>query len=222
MIWYSVYEIGASSTFETNKETVANPDSSNVVLEHAEVDLWDSTDQGPVNGGTVTMNGTPITPVDYTADSGGYSYILDIAAGQTVPISFSGGPLVFSVSGSSKFVALTDTTTFPNRDMNVTAPGIGATVSKSSGFTINWSNNVGSSQTIVIRVSGDTTGAVQYITTDNGSLTVPSTDLSAFTTGGRCRVSVSRISYKYTTDTYGRTYVMAAWTTSTIYHYMVP
>jgi hypothetical protein len=178
----------------------------------AELDLWDSSDRVSVDGGAITMNGAPLSLVDMTSHNGGKYYELSSALGQTVPFSYSGGQLIFSVSGSASFAALTDTFAYVNRDMNVTSPSeISPALSKSRGFSITWDYSAGSADTIRVTVTDDSAGGVIRYCPDNGSTTISASDLASFKTG-TLNISVARYSYKLATDAFGRKYGMAAFT----------
>ena len=117
---------------------------------------------------------------------------------------------------------MSDAIKYPNSEVNVTAPALGITVSKSSNLTVTWDCVKGSDNTIVVQLTGDTTGAVEEVTRDNGSLTIPSSALSAFVVGGRVNVAVTRIVYKDTTGGDNRAYAMGAYSQNVIYHRIVP
>jgi hypothetical protein len=213
-----------AATFETHKEVMEMFDSTGKLLdEDAVAYLWNTSDSAvrvPVAGGTVSMNGTSLTLVDETANGGGKYYQNDVNFDNTVPFSTSGGSLVFSASGGASFAGLADSITFPNSDIHVTAPTFSTSISKSAGFTVTWNYISGSTNSIAIQVIGDSSGYQLYLVSDNGNYSVPSADLSAFS--GNTRVRVSRISYKSARDASNRNYAMVAYTTSTIYHSLVP
>ncbi len=217
--WYSQ---NIAATFFAEKWTVIDVDGATASDEEVNVALWNSDKHVPVSGGVVTMNSTVIPFSSSSNDSNGFSYQLDHAAGESVPFSFNGGPLVFSLAGSSEFPALTDSITFPNQDMNVTSPAGGAVISKSSGFIVNWNHVQNSTDSIMVTITEDSvTTGVQYTTTDNGAITVPAAALSVFKPGGRMNITVSRFINK--NGTYmDRQYKMESWSESIIYHMMIP
>ncbi len=173
--------------------------------------LWDTSSSVPVSGGTITVNGTSIPTIDHSADGNGLYYMANSANGQTVPMHYDGSQLIFSVAGNSNWGAFTDTISYVNKQMSLSAPAIGDTLSASSGFSISWSHNSGSTDTIAVQLIDDSS---YYVTTtaDNGSFTVTPAMLTGFSTGSTISVLVTRITYKYATASDGRVYVMGCTT----------
>ncbi len=194
----------------------------------ASATLWSTASADPVFGGAVQMNSTMLPfSTAYLVDS-------SQTGGPSLPISFNGGPVVFSISGSSQFPALTDSITFPSRDIHVTSPSAGSAISQSAGFTITWDYTPGSTDSIVISYgapvgidavvsnqpmidSGSGLYSTGFATGDNGSFTVPPSALSDFITGDQLSIEVTRYREKYGMDKLGHKYIMEAYTSSTIF-----
>ncbi len=219
--WYAQ---NYAATFFVDKWTMTNVDGSSGSDKQVSVTLWNPSSHVPVSGGTVTLNSTVIPFSASSSASNGFDYQLDQAAGQSVPISLNGSPLVISVSGSSQFSALTDSIAFPNQDIIVTAPAVGRTISKSSDLTIKWDYIPGSSDSITISVFvavdsipfGNAVGS--FTIADNGSFTVPASTFSSFNTGDGVTISVKRYDEKYGEDLLGRRYIMESSTESNVNH----
>jgi hypothetical protein len=224
------YQQNIAASFFVDKWRMTAVDGTTASDKQVNVSFGNPDIHLPVSGGTVTMNSTMIPYSSISNDSIGYTYQLDSAAGQSVPILFNGSPLVFSVSGSSQFAALTDSITFPNEDMNVTAPAVGAKISKSSDLTVRWDYVPGGvdSITLIVFVADDSDSVplgneVAFFTIgDNGSLTVPASTFSSFPAGEGLTISVKRYNEKYGVDPLGRRYLMESSTVSYINYLLVP
>jgi hypothetical protein len=210
-----------AATFQLNNINTNYPDGLSNSSSEAIVYLWDSTSNVSVSGGTVSINSTSVPSIDHSADGGGVYYQLNTGNSQTVPILYNGSSLAFNVAGTVAFPALTDTINYVNRQMALTAPATTDSLSASTGFTISWNHNSGSTNTVVVELIGDTS-YYQTTTTNNGSFTVTPTMLTGFSTGSTIEVSVMRMNYKEASDTYGRNYVMANYSTELDYHPLNP
>jgi hypothetical protein len=201
--------------FNVYKSVVTDTNGIPFFDEEAIVSLYDSGIL--VSGGAVTIDSMVIPPWGNTI----VSYQLDSASGQSVPILLNGAQVVFSVSGSSQYPPLRDSVTFPNRDMKVTAPTAGATVSKSAGFSVTWDYVPNSSDSIELDVVKESTGGnTIYNIADNGSFMVPASALSVFNTGDWVLISMYRHKITYGVDKLGHQYDMEAWSKSSSYHRM--
>ena len=210
-----------AGTFQVDNTVGHDVDSFESSASEALVYLWDTSSSVPVSGGTVTVNGTSIPTMDHSADGNGVYYMANSANGQTVPMAYDGSKLIFSVAGNSNWAALKDTISYTNKQMSLSAPGIADTLSASSGFTISWPYNTGSTDTVVVQLIGDTSYYVAS-TSDNGSYTVTPAMLSGFSTGSTLKVLVTRITYKYATASDGRVYVMGCYSREDDEHPLKP
>ncbi len=198
-----------AATFQICKVVTNYADSTSSSGEQALVSLWDSSTSVPIAGGTVDINSTALPQVNHSFDGGGINYELSTAASQTVPMVFDGSQLVFSVSGSSSFAALADTLNFVNKEMSITVPGIGDTVSKGAGFALAWSHVASSPNTVVIQIIGDSSYS-ENVVSDNGAFTITSAMLTGFSSGNNIEVVATRITYLDKTAPDGRNYAMAS------------
>ena len=210
-----------SATFQVSKTLTKGLDSATFADEEAAITLWDSGTT--VSGGTVTINGTTVPSVDESSHGGGTYYALSSPLGQTVPIAFDGSKLVFAASGSTQFAALKDSLYYVNKEMAITSPGVADTLSKSAGFTIAWSHNSGSGNTVVIQLIaiGDT-AYDEEVVSDNGSFTITPAMLTNFGTKEDLQVMLTRITYIDTTASDGRLYAMASYSREVDHHYLKP
>ena len=211
-----------AATFLIYQEATKGLGTSAFSDSDALVMLWDSGSS--VNGGTVKINSTIVPTVDHTSGGGGINYELSSLSGQIVPMTCNGSQLIFSASGSADFSALADTLDFVNKKMNITAPAIGDSISKSAGFTLSWGYNGGSTNTVVLQLSahGDTAFYETALASDNGSYSVPPGVLSDFAAGDTLAVSLTRITYLDKTASDGRLYAMASYSRELDYHYLKP
>lgn len=210
-----------SATFEIDNCLTHYADSFETDGAVALAYLWDSSSSASVSGGTVALNGTSMPTVDHSADGDGVYYSFNSGAGQTVPMKYDASSLVFSVSGNSNFAALSDSISYVNKKMTLSAPGIADSLSASSGFTISWPHVSGSVDTIAIELHGDTSTYLTS-TSNNGSFSVTPAMLSNFGAGTTITVAVTRITYKYATASDGRNYVLACYSCENDEHPLKP
>ena len=210
-----------AATFQIDNSVTNYADSVSASGAEAVAYLWDSASSVAVSGGTVSINGTTMPTMDHSADGNGIYYLMNSGNSETVPMAYDGSQLIFSVSGNSNFSALTDTIAYVNKQLSLSSPVLYDTLQKSSGFTISWPYNSGSTDTIAIELIDDTSYYVTG-TYDNGSFTVTSSMLTGFPTGSLINVAVTRIKYKYATDANGRQYVMACYSSENDEHPLKP
>ncbi len=176
--------------------------------------LYDTIASTSVDGGTVSINGSSLTKINNGAK--GVEYLLNSTAGNTVPLIFNGSSHIFSVAGSGDFASMTDTVSSPKAEVNITSPTVSSSLPLSSGFTITWDVPSGTTSDIFIQIR-DTSLANPYqvVTSDNGSYTITSGNLSAFH-AGHVAVSVTRINSKDAVASGGRKYAIGVYSTEII------
>ncbi len=88
---------------------------------------------------------------------------------------------------------------------------------------MNWTYASGSSNTVVLQLSSDSSGYIEdVLSSDNGSYTVPSSDLAGFIPGSNIRIILTRISYQDAVAADGRKYAIATYSREIDYHSIVP
>ncbi len=157
-----------------------------------------NTSDGDVDGGTLQFNGTTI---DQQSGTHYYTSPEEIhLSGPTYGATFNGTQDVFYLSGSSSFPSFRDTLVSPKGSIMMTAPYTGHSISKSANLLVTWSGTRDSTSGIAI-VLRDTSGAsLSKLTSDNGSYTINSSELSTFsTTNSYAYITIYKYKYKIKT-----------------------
>lgn len=159
-----------------------------------------------VDAGSVTVNNTSLGKMN---QGGKTLYIVPDPANpmQYLNLSWNGSNHSWNVSGGNGIPAITGSVRSPN-DFNITQPSSNAIVSKSGGIQVRWSNTSTTSK-ILVQIVSTSNGQVKYYQelSDNGSYTIPASDLSAFS--GDCMLFVVRYTYNSTTAS-GKKYFFVA------------
>ncbi|MCX7797710.1 MAG: hypothetical protein N2249_03705 [Melioribacter sp.] len=149
-----------------------------------------------VDAGTVSVNNNTLGKMNY---SGKTMYIMPDPNNplQYLNLSWNGSNHSWNVTGGSGIPAITGSVRSPN-DFNVIQPVSNSTVSKSNGVQVRWSNTSTTSK-MLIQIVSTGSGNVKYYQelSDNGSYTIPASDLSSFS--GDCLLFVVRYNYSSTT-----------------------
>lgn len=133
-----------------------------------------------VDAGTVSVNGNTIPAT--TAGTSTY-YMLPSATNPTqtlTGVNFNGSNHAWSVGGSANVTAFNASVTSVS-NFSVTYPTSSTTHSKSSSLAVNWGGTSSSNQVMIVMTSTSSSGT--YISSglsDNGSYTIPSSNLSGF------------------------------------------
>lgn len=160
-----------------------------------------------VDAGAVTVNNNQLGKLN----AGGKTYYMapDVNNPMNVlNLSWGGANHSWNVAGANGIPALSGSVKSPN-DYSITSPSNNASVTKSSGIQVKWSNTSTTSKILVqmINLKNNGQAKVYQELTDNGSYTIPAADLSSFS--GDCQIFVVRYTYNYVTAG-GKKYYMVS------------
>ncbi|MFZ5948285.1 MAG: hypothetical protein ACOYU5_10025 [Stygiobacter sp.] len=160
-----------------------------------------------VDAGAVTVNSNQLGKL--TTNGKTYYMAPDMNNPMNVlNLSWGGANHSWNVAGANGIPALSGSVRSPN-DYTITTPLNNASVTKSSGIQVKWSNTSTTSKILVQLINIQNKGQVKVYQdlTDNGSYTIPAADLSSFS--GDCQLFVVRYTYNSVTAG-GKKYYMVS------------
>lgn len=175
---------GHRALFEVYRATTKFSANNIVQQEVAQVTLENPDTRKPVFGGDVSINGTPIRVLSSPDGLARYQSIQHNVTPQlqSVPLAFDGGYQVFRVAGNSNFPAFADSLRSPTTTADIAEPAVGATLSKSAGFTVRWTGTSGHDLTY-ITISGNGPEGFGKKVTGRNSITITAADIAGLNPG---------------------------------------
>lgn len=150
-----------------------------------------------IDAGSVSVNGTSLGKIN---QGGKILYMVPDPSNpmQFLSLSWNGSNHSWNVSGGNGIPSLTGSVKSPN-DFSIIQPSANSAVSKANGIQIKWSNTSSTSK-ILVQITGVNSSQSKFYEelSDNGSYTIPTSDLSSF--NGDCMLFVVRYTYNYTTS----------------------
>lgn len=196
--------------------------SSNVIQQDVTQVLLENPDSAhTVFGGNVSINGTGIRILQLPEGSTTYQSIQHnvFPPLQIVPLNFNGSYQVFRVNGNSNFPAFTDSLQSPTTTVDITAPAVDDTVSKSSGFRVQWTGISGHDLSY-ITISGNGSQGFGKKVTGQNSITIYPSDIAGLNPG-RMSISITSGNYKgLISDDIGR--IVAVYSSMAIETHLAP
>lgn len=211
---YRALLLAYRATTKFSSDNVIQQDVAQVMLENPE-------SEHTVFGGNVSLNGTGVRVLQLPDGPTTYQSIQHnvFPPLQTVPLNFNGSYQVFRVNGNSNFPAFTDSLKSPSTTVSITVPDVDDTVSKASGFTVQWTGTSGHDLSY-ITISGNGAQGFGKKVTGQNSLTIYPADLAGLSPG-RMSISVTSGNYKgQISDDIGR--VVAVYSSMAIETYLAP
>lgn len=146
-----------------------------------------------IDAGAVTVSGNQLGKLT----AGGKTYYMapDMNNPMNVlNLSWNGATHSWSVAGGNGIPAISGSVKSPS-DYSITSPTANASVTKSNGIQVKWSNTSTTSKIVVqiINIKDNGQAKVYQELTDNGSFTIPAADLTSFS--GDCQLFVVRYNY---------------------------
>ncbi|MCX7874583.1 MAG: hypothetical protein N2321_00290 [Melioribacteraceae bacterium] len=160
-----------------------------------------------VDAGAVSVNNNQLGKLN----AGGKTYYMapDVNNPTNVlNLSWGGANHSWSVAGANGIPALNGAVRSPN-DYSITSPTANASVTKSNGIQVRWSNTSTTSKILVqiINIKDKGQAKVYQELNDNGSYTIPASDLTSFS--GDCQLFVVRYNYNSVTAANKKYYMVS-------------
>ena len=158
-----------------------------------------------IDGGDVSVNGNSLGK---TSQSGTTFYITPSPSNPTQSlsgVSFDGSNHSWQVSGNGDVPQVNGSVASPN-SFSVSGPANNASITKSNGVDVSWTNTSANSRVLVVLVDIDNSGNYYAADVDdNGNHTIASGDISSFS--GECMLQVVKYNYN-TASAGGKTYYL--------------
>lgn len=159
-----------------------------------------------VDAGAVKVN----TNILAKLSSGGKTYYISPDPNNplaNVTLGWGNSDHTWNVAGGSTVPAITGSVKSPS-DFSLISPVAGATVTKTNGIQVKWSSSSSAKVLVqLVSVSQSASVKVYQELADNGSFTIPSSDISGF--NGDCLLYVVKYTYASTTAS-GKIYYMVS------------